>query len=203
MELGFDGRYAAMDSHETKNYALMSHDGTLTVRGGAFRSARLEPFAEKWLSDVLEALLRDDIAYIRDAYLAQRQAIKDRSVPTRDVSSREKLTKSPAEYQASVRAEPKYEAVLGSGRTSWEAGDRIAVYRADDMSWRLLEEDNDVAAAPYSVKHYLDVLEKMTQRLSKAFDSESFAAVFRPPEQPSLFDPPLDAIETQLRNVVE
>ncbi|MEP7384380.1 MAG: ribonuclease H-like domain-containing protein, partial [Gemmatimonadota bacterium] len=38
VQLEFEGRYAAMLSHEPKNYALLSYDGKLVLRGVAFRS---------------------------------------------------------------------------------------------------------------------------------------------------------------------
>src|SRR5690348_11370149 len=38
VQLEFEGRYAAMLSHEPKNYALLGYDGALLLRGVAFRS---------------------------------------------------------------------------------------------------------------------------------------------------------------------
>src|SRR5262249_10925919 len=40
VRLEHDGRYAAMLSHEPKNYALLAYDGELLLRGVAFRSSR-------------------------------------------------------------------------------------------------------------------------------------------------------------------
>ena len=47
----FEGRYAAMLSHEPKNYALLGYDGALHLRGVAFRSRRAEPYGEAFLRD--------------------------------------------------------------------------------------------------------------------------------------------------------
>ena len=49
VQLEFEGRYAAMLSHEPKNYALLRYDGSLVLRGVAFRSSRAEPFGEAFL----------------------------------------------------------------------------------------------------------------------------------------------------------
>ena len=49
VQLEFEGRYAAMLSHEHKNYALLGYDGALLLRGVAFRSSRAEPFGEAFL----------------------------------------------------------------------------------------------------------------------------------------------------------
>src|SRR6185436_13109367 len=57
VQLEFDGRYAAMLSHEPKNYALLPYDAPLVLRGVAFRSSRNEPFGERFLRRALEHLL--------------------------------------------------------------------------------------------------------------------------------------------------
>src|SRR5262249_9731963 len=101
VQLELAGRYAAMLSHEPKNYALLGYDGALTVRGVAFRSSRSEPFAETFLRDALSLLLRGDVAGIRARYLSTIATLRARGVSTHDVSSRVRLTKSPTQYQAS------------------------------------------------------------------------------------------------------
>ena len=57
VQLEFDGRYVAMLSHEPKNYALLGYDGTLIVRGVAFRSSRAEPYGDAFLRTALSRLL--------------------------------------------------------------------------------------------------------------------------------------------------
>jgi len=56
VQLEFDGRYAAMLSHEPKNYALLDYDGRLLLRGVAFRSSRAEPFGEAFLRRAIERI---------------------------------------------------------------------------------------------------------------------------------------------------
>ena len=57
VQLEFEGRYAAMLSHEPKNYALLGYDGSLLLRGVAFRSSRAEPFGETFLRRAIARLL--------------------------------------------------------------------------------------------------------------------------------------------------
>ena len=61
MQLEFDGRYAAMLSHEPKNYALLPYTGPLVLRGVAFRSSRAEPFGEAFLRRAIERLLAGEL----------------------------------------------------------------------------------------------------------------------------------------------
>ncbi len=131
VQLEFEGRYAAMLSHEPKNYALLGYDGRLVLRGVAFRSSRAEPFGEAFLRRAIDRLLVGDVPGVRDAYLETITALRRRELSTRDVSSRVRLTKSAEQYQESreTRRELAYEALLASGRSSWRRGERVRVYR--------------------------------------------------------------------------
>lgn len=132
VQLQFDGRYAAMLSHEPKNYALLPYHGALLLRGVAFRSSRAEPFGEAFLRRALEALLRGDLAEVQRAYLETVAALRRRELPTFDVSARVRLSKTPAEYEAvrEQRRELPYEAMLQSGYQQWRRNATVRVYRA-------------------------------------------------------------------------
>ena len=100
VSLELDGRYAAMLSHEPKNYALLPHDGVLILRGVAFRSSRAEPYGEAFLRAAIERLFASDAAGVRAVYLATIDALRRRNLASYDVSSRIRLTKSAADYAA-------------------------------------------------------------------------------------------------------
>jgi DNA polymerase elongation subunit (family B) len=206
VQLETEGRYAAMLSHEPKNYALLGYDGTLTLRGVAFRSARAEPFGEAFLRAALRSLFAGDLAGVRAAYLASLDALRRREVPTYDVSSRVRLTKSPEQYAESrgSRREHAYEAVLASGRTAWRAGERVRVYRTQGGGAGLVPSAEDAAPAgadprDYDVEHYARVLrDSFAVRLARALAPADFAALFADPDQLSLFAPPPAAMRAVL-----
>lgn len=194
VQLEFEGRYAAMLSHEPKNYALLGYDGRLVLKGVAFRSSRAEAFGDAFLRRALGRLLAGDIPGVRHAYLDTVQALRGRELPTRDVSSRVRLTKTPAQYRASreQRRELPYEALLASGRATWNVGDRVRVYRAQGGAARLLDRHEDDPAGPgardYDVDYYVRLLrETYAARLARALTPEDFAAVVADPDQLSLF----------------
>ena len=110
-----------MLSHEPKNYALLGHDGTLILRGVAFRSSRAEPYGESFLRHAITRLLTGDVAGVRERYLATISALRVRVVPTYELSSLVRLTKSSDEYLTTraTRRELPYEAMLGAGDTTW------------------------------------------------------------------------------------
>ena len=215
VQLEFDGRYAAMLSHEPKNYALLAYDGTLLLRGVAFRSSRAEPFGEAFLRRAIGRLLAGDLGGVREAFLETVVALRRRELPTHDVSSRVRLTKSPAQYLVTrdSRRELSYEAMLASGRTSWSVGDRVRVYRTQTGSGGVVPDADDEAVMPvndsadrrdYDVDHYARLLrDTFAARLARAFTPEDFAAVFDDPYQPSLFTPSLKTMRTVLNKQTE
>jgi DNA polymerase elongation subunit (family B) len=205
VHLELEGRYAAMLSHEPKNYALLGYDGTLTLRGVAFRSSRAEPFGEAFLRRALVRLFAGDLGGVREAYLATLDALRRRELPTFDVSSRVRLTKSPARYAATreTRRELAYEALLASGRTQWRVGERVRVYRTQGGGCAVAapadEAPGSVDRRDYDVEHYARVLrDTYAARLARALTPGDFAAVFADPDQLSLFAPPTAAMRPVL-----
>jgi DNA polymerase elongation subunit (family B) len=209
VRLEFEGRYAAMLSHEPKNYALLAWDGGLTLRGVAFRSSRAEPFGEVFLRDAIGCLLRDDVPGVRRAYLAMSEALRLRTLPTAQVAARVRLSKTPAQYLATrgARRELSYEAMLAGGETRWEKGEHVRVYRAAGGQAALLRttDDDEPASATendprnYDGAHYTRLLrETFAARLARAFTADDFATLFDNPLQPSLFATPIETIHPVL-----
>jgi len=200
VQLEFEGRHAAMLSHEPKNYALLSYPGALLLRGVAFRSRRAEPFGEAFLRRALERLLRGDVAGVRAAYVQSAVSLRERRLPSFDVSTELRLSKTPEQYAATreQRRELGYEALLQSGRESWSPGERIRVYRARGGREALLPHRDEEAPGgaseeradlrDYDVEYYVRLLrESFAARLARAFTPEVFAEVFADPQQLGLF----------------
>ncbi|RKH02000.1 DNA polymerase II [Corallococcus sp. CA047B] len=210
VRLEFDGRYAAMLSHEPKNYALQPYTGPLLLRGVAFRSSRAEPYGEDFLRRALQHLLSGDVRAVRDTYVDTVMALRRRHVPTFEVTAQVRLTKSPAQYLATrkQRRELSYEALLTNGREHWALGERVRIYRATGgRAGLLLEPDAEegepaarvAVGAPagddprdYDVEYYVRLLkDTFAARLARGLTAEDFATVFADPDQPSLFTPSL------------
>ena len=208
VHLEFEGRYAAMLSHEPKNYALLRYDGSLVMHGVAFRSSRAEPFGEAFLRKAIAHLLVGEVGAVRDAYWDALDRLRRREFPARDVSSRVRLTKTPAEYLAvrETRRELPYEAMLASGRTSWNVGDRVRVYRKRNSGCGLLEESDDgqvdvsnAGHRDYDIDYYARQLRQtFAARFACAFSPADFEAVFADPDQMELFMPEVSTIRTVL-----
>jgi DNA polymerase elongation subunit (family B) len=216
VELEFDGRYAAMLSHEPKNYALLPYRGPVLLRGVAFRSSRAEPFGEAFLRRALECFLVGDMLGVRRAYAETLVALRRREISTHDVSSRVRLTKTKEAYMAtrSERRELPYEAMLRSDRNEWTAGERVRVYRTRSGEAGLLgDRDEDATmegdGAPgdprdYDVEYYTRLLrETFAQRFARALTAEAFSSLFADPDRPSLFDVPAASLMPILTVLVD
>jgi DNA polymerase elongation subunit (family B) len=207
VQLETEGRYAAMLSHEPKNYALLGYDGTLLLRGVAFRSSRAEPFGEAFLRRALERLFAGDAGGVREVYLAALGALRRRELPSFDVSSRVRLAKSPARYAETreTRRELAYEAMLASGQTSWRVGERVRVYRTQGGAGAAVvpgdgeEGGREEDRRDYDVEHYARVLrDNFAVRLARALAPADFAALFADPDQLSLFPPSTETMRVVL-----
>jgi len=196
VNLEFEGRYAAMLSHQPKNYALVAYDGTLTLRGVAFRSSRAEPFGEQFLRRAIACLLRGDVPGVRDAYVETVRAIRGIALPTRELSSRVRLTLTAERYcqTRDSRRAFSYEAMLAGGRTAWRIGERVRVYRTTAGGGLVADhEDQAISAAPadprdYDVDYYVRLLRRsFATRLVTAFTPSDFDAIFADPGQLTLF----------------
>lgn len=201
VQLEFEGRYQAMLSHEPKNYALLGYDGSLLLRGVAFRSSRAEPFGEAFLRRSLPRLLAGDLVGVHNAYVTTLDSLRRRELPPYDVSSSIRLTKTPEQYlhTRDQRRELPYEAMLASGRKIWNIGDRIRVYRTRSGAGGVIGEPEDEVGPNYDVDHYARVLrETFAARLARAFTPSDYEALFANPDQMSLFSPPISAIRTIL-----
>jgi DNA polymerase elongation subunit (family B) len=200
VHLEFDGRYAAMLSHEPKNYALKPYSGAVVLRGVAFRSRRAEPFGEAFLRQALESLLRSDLVGVRQAYVETVVALRNRTLPTAMVTMLVRLSKTPAQYLAlrSRRREFVYEALLGNGHADWSVGELVRVYRAQGARPALFEDSassgrpraDTEAAAPrdYDSEYYVQSLRNnFAIRLERGMQREHFEAAFAEPQQLTLF----------------
>ncbi|MGH2344923.1 MAG: DNA polymerase domain-containing protein, partial [Chloroflexota bacterium] len=213
INLEYEGRYQAMLSHEVKNYALLTYDDRLIVRGAAFHSSRSEPFGEQFLREALHRTLVGDSMGVRTAYLTTVAALRERRLAHADVATVARLAKSAEEYARSRERirEAAYEALLAAGRTHWRPGERVRFYRAADGTavWLPDVPENDTSRSGdrtaergvddlpvYDIAHYLNVLQaSYVSRIRKAFAPSDFEQLFRLSGQGGLFDLPIAEVQ--------
>jgi DNA polymerase, archaea type len=204
IRLEYEGRYQAMLSHEVKNYAVLTYDGQLIVRGVALRSSRNEPFGDAFLHKALGCALVGDVVGARSAFLETVHALRERRFTVAQVATRARLSKGPKEYATSRgrSREAPYEALMNAGRLEWQRGERVRYYRnsAGQYCWLPDERDERVERRDewrdYDIEHYIELLvNSYASRLKKAFAPEDFAQLMRLDGQLGLFDRPLEGVE--------
>jgi DNA polymerase elongation subunit (family B) len=191
IRLEYESRYAAMVSHAIKNYALLSYNGVLLVRGAAMRSSRSEPFGVRFLLQAFRFAMQGDIEGIVQCYLDTQESLRRRLLPASDVATRMRLSKDSTTYLASraKHTEAQYEALLAAGRKQWRAGERVRFYRAPQGVPVWLPDEAD-DASPISDEEDADEAEESEASLFSApsapplaerrdYDSEHYVRILR------------------------
>ncbi len=132
IEVEFDGEYKAMFSYKMKNYALLTHDGEVIIKGGALRSRGLEPFQRDFMKDAIRLLLEGKDQMVPALKKKYESAIRESRWPIERLSKTEMLRDSPSVYRNKVEKGKRgraaaYELALRSDR-EYRAGDQVSYY---------------------------------------------------------------------------
>ncbi|WP_318258387.1 hypothetical protein [Geobacter anodireducens] len=132
IEVELAGRYRAMFSYKAKNYALLGHDGRITVRGSALRSRGIERYLREFMGEMIRLLLTDEAQKVPGLYEEYVRRIREHRFPVEWLARTETLGESPATYQQKVRAGKRnpsaaFEIALRADRP-YRAGDQISYY---------------------------------------------------------------------------
>ncbi len=175
IEIEFDGQYEAMFSYKIKNYALLTADGEVLIKGAALKSRGLEPYQRDFLREAIALILRGEAEKLDGLAREYREKIERREWPIRRLAKTERLTEDPETYRRKVENTGRgrnaaYELALQSGRT-YRAGDAISYYVIGDRKnvpihthARLLS-DWDPAHRDENVAFYVARLEALAARL--------------------------------------
>jgi DNA polymerase elongation subunit (family B) len=115
IDVEIDEQFEAMLSYKAKNYALLTKDGDVIIKGGALKSRGLEKFQRVFLEEMIKMIMQ-----------GKPEAIADlRNDFDRKIRNREK-------YRAKIAGSARnraaaYELALASGR-NYRPGDQISYY---------------------------------------------------------------------------
>ncbi len=132
IEVEFDGEYKGMFSYKMKNYALLTYDGEVIIKGGALRSRGLEPFQRDFMKDAIRLLLEDKEQMVPALKKEYESAIRESRWPIERLAKTEMLRDSPSVYRNKVEKGKRgraaaYELALRSDR-EYRAGDQVSYY---------------------------------------------------------------------------
>ena len=180
INLSHDGRYAAMISLKAKNYALMSYDGELILKGSSLRNRRDERILRTFIQHLTPLVLDGKLEQASLLYHDLATQIQDQRLSPRDIGRSETITEK-------TFANPNLRR-LAAAADGCEVGDRISVYQKEDGSLSRVEQYEDDGDKDYLLRRLHD----MARRFQSLFEDSQFRALFpliRKPavEQLSLF----------------
>jgi len=185
IEVEFDESYPAMFCYKSKNYALLTASGEITIAGAALKSRGLEPFQRRYMLQIIDALLRHDTGAPERIHAEFTRALQEHTLPFSDLAKSETLADSPETYKRKLAAgtgkrSAAYELAIRSGR-QYRQGDQIAFYIIGDKkkvsvvdSSKLLSEA-DETVRDENVPYYLEKLEELRKKFAPFFQ--------QPPQQ--------------------
>jgi DNA polymerase elongation subunit (family B) len=182
----FDGSYQSMYSYKVKNYALLTFDDEVIIKGGALKSRGLEKFQREFLVSMIRKKLEfkdDEIPALKREI---EEHIKSGEIPIESLAKRTSLTSNPAKYKEKVEAGGRsrsavYEIALQSGK-KYRSGDQLSYYitgttkkvRAFEAAKNITDWDPE--NPDYNKLYYIDKLDALYKKFYDGPDDSDQAA---------------------------
>ncbi len=136
VELG--GEYDAMLSYKVKNYALLSSDGELTIKGSGMKSRGLEPFLRRFIEDSIRLILEDRADEMERLYEEVKHDLSEGDMPVRKLAKTAILVDSLATYRKKLETtrrgrQAQYEVALRNP-DRFKPGDPVSYYISGDSA---------------------------------------------------------------------
>jgi DNA polymerase I len=132
IDVEIDEQFDAMFSYKAKNYALLTKDGDVVIKGGALKSRGLEKFQRVFLEEMIKLIMEgkpEAIPQLRNEF---EQKIRNREWKIDMLMKTDTLQDSLDKYRAKIAGSARnraaaYELALASGR-NYKPGDQISYY---------------------------------------------------------------------------
>src|SRR5439155_26487315 len=132
IDVEIDEQFDAMLSYKAKNYALLTKDGDVIIRGGALKSRGLEKFQRVFLEEMIKMIMQGKSEAIADLRNDFDRKIRNREWKIDMLMKTDTLQDSLEKYRAKIAGSARnraaaYELALASGR-NYKPGDQISYY---------------------------------------------------------------------------
>jgi DNA polymerase I len=132
IDVEIDEQFNAMFSYKAKNYALLTKDGDVIIKGGALKSRGLEKFQRVFLEEMIKLIMEGKPEAIADLRNGFEQKIRNREWNIDMLMKTDTLQDSLDKYRAKIAGSARnraaaYELALASGR-NYKPGDQISYY---------------------------------------------------------------------------
>ena len=132
IDVEIDEQFDAMLSYKAKNYALLTKDGDVIIKGGALKSRGLEKFQRVFLEEMIKMIMQGKPEAIADLRSEFERKIRNREWKIDMLMKTDTLQDSLDKYRAKIAGSARnraaaYELALASGR-NYKPGDQISYY---------------------------------------------------------------------------
>jgi len=132
IEVEFDEQFDAMFSYKAKNYALLTKDGDVIIKGGALKSRGLEKFQRVFLEEMIKLIMEGKSDAIIDLRNQFEKKIRNREWKIDMLMKTDTLQDSLDKYRAKIAGSARnraaaYELALASSR-AYKPGDQVSYY---------------------------------------------------------------------------
>jgi DNA polymerase elongation subunit (family B) len=170
IRLAHDGRYARMLSLKMKTYALLDHEGNLTLKGSALRSRRMERCFQEFIRTAARGFMLDQRDEVRDAYFELAERIQKKQLEPSEIGQWAMLRRATAEKS------PRLSRLLRATQGQWRFGERVVMYEREDGELGLMQNYANDENTPVLLRR----LKETANRFEGAFTSPAEFEAFFP-----------------------
>jgi DNA polymerase elongation subunit (family B) len=182
IEVEFDEQFDAMFSYKAKNYALLTRDGEVVIKGGALKSRGLEKFQRVFLEEMIKLLMEgkpEAVPQLREDF---EKKIRDREWNIEMLMKTDTLQDSLDKYRAKIAGSARnraaaYELALASGR-AYKPGEQISYYikatpkKVAAYEAAKLASEFDPQNRDENVDYYVAKLDELVRKFANAAPAE-------------------------------
>jgi DNA polymerase I len=183
IEIDFDEQFDAMFSYKAKNYALLTKDSDVVIKGGALKSRGLEKFQRVFLEEMIKLIMEgkpEEITGLRNEF---EKKIRSREWKIDMLMKTDTLQDSLDKYRAKIAGSARnraaaYELALASGR-NYKPGDQISYYikatpkKVAAYEAAKLASDFDPQNRDENVDYYVTKLDELVKKFRGLKDAAS------------------------------
>ena len=176
IDVEIDEQFDAMLSYKAKNYALLTKDGDVIIKGGALKSRGLEKFQRVFLEEMIKMIMQGKPEAIADLRNDFDRKIRNREWKIDMLMKTDTLQDSLDKYRAKIAGSARnraaaYELALASGR-NYRPGDQISYYikatpkKVPAYEAAKLASDFDPQNRDENVDYYVAKLDDLVKKFS-------------------------------------
>jgi DNA polymerase I len=176
IEVEFDERFDAMFSYKAKNYALLTKDGDVIIKGGALKSRGFEKFQRVFLEEMIKLIMEGKPEAIVDLREKFEEKIRNREWKIDMLMKTDTLQDSLDKYRAKIAGSARnraaaYELALASGH-NYKPGEQISYYikatpkKVPAYEAAKLASDFDPQNRDENIDYYVAKLDDLVKKFS-------------------------------------